>query len=151
MSVRPLSLQEITNDNVRSVMDLAVTEEQRNYVADNARTIAEHAYATDAWLRAVYAGGEPIGLVLVSARPDIPRYYVWRFMIDHRHQGMGYGRAAMDLVVAHVRTLPAASALHLSYVPGPDGPFEFYSRLGFVETGREMDGEREMVLSLSGG
>ena len=143
-----VDLRDVTADNVRPVMDLAVAPEQRDYVADNARSIAEHAYTTEAWLRAVYADDAPVGLVLLSERRSVPRYYLWRFMIDQNHQRRGYGAAAMSLLVDYVRTLPHASQLFLSYVPGPHGPFEFYSGLGFVETGREEGGEREMVLGL---
>ena len=106
-----VSLREVVESNVRPVMDLAVRADQRRYVADNARTIAEHAYADEAWLRSIYADEVPVGLLLLSERRSLPRYYLWRFMIDARHQGCGYGRAAMGLLVEYVRTLPNAFEL----------------------------------------
>lgn len=143
-----VELREVTNDNLRAVLEMSVTDDQQNYVAPNAWTVAEHAYATEAWLRAIYADEEPVGLLLLSERRKVPRYYVWRFMIDRHHQRQGYGRAAMELLIDHVRMLPDATELFLSHVPGPHGPYEFYRRLGFEETGREEGGEREMVLAL---
>ena len=69
-----VELRDIGEENLRAVMDLAVAPEQRSYVADNARSIAEHAYTSDAWLQAIYAGVDPVGLVLLSERS--PRYYL---------------------------------------------------------------------------
>lgn len=148
LTVAEVNLREITEDNVRSVMDLEVAPHQAGFVATNARSIAEAAYTDEKWLRAIYLGDEPIGLVLLSERHETPRYYLWRFMIDHRHQGKGYGRAAMDLTIEYVRTLPNASELFLSYVPGDAGPERFYKLFGFEDTGREPDGELEARLEL---
>jgi diamine N-acetyltransferase len=75
-----------------------------------------------------------------------PEYYLWRYMIDERYQGRGFGRAALALVVDHVRTLPGATELLVSWVPEPGGPEPFYRGLGFEPTG-EVDGD-EVVARL---
>lgn len=144
-----VSLREITDENLRPVMDLDVTEEQRQFVAPNSRSIAEACFTTDAWMRAIYAGDAPAGFLLLSERRDVPRYYLWRFMIDHRFQGRGIGRAAMEQLIDYVRGLPDAREMYLSYVPHPSGPRDFYARLGFTDTGREDGGELEMRLDLT--
>ena len=54
----------------------------------------------------------------------------------------------MELLIEHVRTLPDATELFLSFVPGPDGPESFYRSLGFEPTGRIEGTEHEMVLAL---
>ena len=130
-------------------MDLQVNPGQDDLVAPNSVSIAQHCYDDESWMRAIYAGGNPVGFVLLSERRSVPRYYLWRYMIDGSHQGKGFGAAAMDLVLGYVRTLPGATALYLSYVPAPDGPRDFYAKLGFVDTGRESDGELEMKLDLA--
>jgi diamine N-acetyltransferase len=68
-------------------------------------------------------------------------YFLWRLMIDQHHQGRGYGRDALERLMAHVRTLPDATALYTSCVPAAGGPGPFYEKLGFVYTGDEEDGE----------
>jgi len=55
---------------------------------------------------------------------------------------------AMQLVIEHVRALPNATELLVSYVPGPADPSAFYRRLGFEDTEREEHGERVMRLTL---
>ena len=143
-----VALVEITADNLRAVMDLKVKPSQDDFVAPNSVSIAQKCFDDESWMRAIYAGKEPVGFVLLSERRSVPRYYLWRYMIDAAHQGKGYGAAGMDLLVEYVRTLPGATELFLSYVPAPDGPREFYAKFGFVDTGREQDGEREMRLEL---
>ena len=80
--------------------------------------------------------------------PEVPEYFLWRFMIDVRYQKMGFGKKAMDLLIDHVRTRPGARALGLSCHPGEDGPEPFYRRYGFALTGRMLESEAEMRIDL---
>ena len=143
-----IELREVTRDNLRAVLKLAVSTEQTKFVATNAQSIAEAHFDPTAWFRAIYAGEEPVGFVMLAIVPAEGTYYVWRFMIDHRHQRKGYGRRAMELVVDHVRRQPNAKRLTLSFVPGGDGPEGFYTKLGFVRTGEVDDGEVVAALAL---
>jgi diamine N-acetyltransferase len=142
--VREISLREVTAETVRTICELSVAPEQRGYVAPNAVSIAEAHFEPRAWFRAVYADDTPIGFVMVSEDVEKEEYYLWRFMIAAEHQRAGYGRRALDLVVERVRTLPGARELLSSYVPGADGPRDFYLRYGFVETG-EIDGKERVI------
>ena len=144
-----VTLREITEDTLREVLRLNVAPHQEDFVAPNAVSIAEAYFAREeAWFRGIYAGDAPVGFLMLADQPDKPRYYLWRFMIDAEHQGNGYGKRAMELLIEHVRTRPNATELFLSYVPHPKGPEHFYAKLGFSDTGRVHDGEREMRLGL---
>lgn len=142
-----VSLREITRDTVRPICRIEVAPEQRRFVASIAASIAEAHYSPEAWYRAIYAGEEPVGFVMLSIVPEKPEYYVWRFLIGLEHQGKGYGSAAMRLVIEHVRSLGAAELL-LGYVPGEGEPRAFYEKLGFAPTGAVEDGEIVMALKL---
>lgn len=148
MSGRPVTLREITRETVRAVCALDVRPEQRGYVAPNAVSIAQAHFEPSAWFRAVYAGDEPVGFVMLFVDTGKTEYFLWRFMIDAEHQGKGYARRALDLVVDHVRGLPGARELVSSYVPGEHGPRDFYLRYGFVDTGEVDDGENVIRLAL---
>jgi diamine N-acetyltransferase len=76
------------------------------------------------------------------------RYYLWRMLIDSRFQRRGYGRAALDLVVAYVKTRPGAEVLVTCVVPGDGSPLGFYDRYGFRDTGEMFDHERVLELRL---
>ena len=69
-------------------------------------------------------------------------------MIDARHQGKGYGKAALDLLRDHVQALPGATELLCSYVAGDAGPGAFYRSYGFVDTGEQTHGEIVIRLAL---
>jgi SAM-dependent methyltransferase/GNAT superfamily N-acetyltransferase len=142
-----VSLRPIDEGNVRAVCELKVAPGQETHVAPSAMTIAESAYERNAWLRAIYAGDEPVGVLGLVADAETPEYWLARLMIDGRHQGRGYGRDAMHLLIEHVRGLPGARELQTSCVPDPDGPLGFYQGLGFVRTGDVH--ARELVLRLS--
>ena len=143
-----VSLRPIGEENVMAIIDLDVAEDQKDLVAPNSVSIAQAAHTTNRWERAIYADDTPVGYVLLSENRDKPRYYLWRYMIDHRYQRMGFGRAAMEQVIEYVRTLPNATEMYLTYVPVDHGPRSFYAGVGFVDTGVEHSGEMEMRLSL---
>ena len=144
-----VALRPVDDDNVMAVIELSVAPDQTDFVAPNVRSLAEAFATTKVWVRAVYAGDEPVGFVMLSDDDEQPRYYLWRFMIDHRYQGMGFGRQAMALVHDHVRTRPGGDRIYLTYLPGPSGPEGFYKSLGYVDTGRAHEGELEAVLTLA--
>ena len=144
-----VTLREITADTVRAVCRLEVAPEQRGFVAPNAVSIAQAHFEPKAWFRAIYAGEEPVGFVMLSVDTETPAYYLWRFMVAAEHQGKGYGRRALDLVVEWLRDLPGATELLSSYVRGDAGPRDFYLGYGFEETGDVEEGEHVIRLELS--
>jgi diamine N-acetyltransferase len=133
-----VTLREITKDTVRDVMRLDVAPHQKGFVAPNSVSIAQAHFEPKAWFRAIYAGEEPVGFVMVHEDPE--DWFLWRLMVDHRHQGNGYGRDALEQVFERLRGL-GATVLLTSYVPGEGSPGGFYHRLGFVDTGEEDGGE----------
>ena len=141
-----VTLREVTQDSLRSVLALKVKPEQEQFVANNAVSIAQAHFEPKAWFRAIYAGETPVGFVMLFDDPDAPEYYLWRYMIDARYQRMGFGRQALQLLIDYVRARPAAKELLLSYVPAEGSPEPFYASLGFVNTGEVHDGENVMRL-----
>ena len=87
----------------------------------------------------------PVGFVMVYRDAAARVFYIWRFMIDARHQGRGFGRRALELLVDEARR-DGAGEVTLSVVPGEHSAREFYARLGFEETG-ELEGD-EVVMRL---
>lgn len=150
----PVTLREITADTVMPVIKLSVAESQKGFVAPNAVSLAQALFAPEAWYRAIYAGEQAAGFVMLADEslqtpaPEAPAVGVWRFMVDARFQGRGIGRAAMQQVVEHVRGKGLFRTLELSFVPGPGCPEPFYLSLGFRHTGRVDDGEVVLELPL---
>jgi diamine N-acetyltransferase len=145
-----ITLREVTRETLLDVLRLDVSEVQRQYVASNAKSIAQAHFEPHAWFRAIYADDTPVGFVMLYDDPDKADYFLWRFMIDHRYQKLGFAKRALELLIAHVRTRPNATKLGVSCVPGGDAsPCSFYKRMGFIPTGEVDGGEVVMSLSLS--
>jgi diamine N-acetyltransferase len=149
-----VELREITEHNRQAVLGLRVTDSQTRFVdgvADSLQEAAEHPeLAPRPW--AVHRGDRPVGFVLLAdgvpaGNPDIPwPFYLWRMLVDERFQGHGYGRAALDAVLDHLRGRPGARHLVTSVVPGEGSPLGFYLRYGFTDTGTMFDHERVLRL-----
>jgi diamine N-acetyltransferase len=144
-----VTLREITKENVHAILRLNVATHQAHFVASNAVSLAEaHFEPQLPWFRAVYAGETPVGFLMLEYNAAEQLYFLWRFMIDAHYQTCGYGRKALELLVAHVKTLPQADAIYTSCVPAAGGPGSFYEKMGFVYTGAEEDGELYMRRAL---
>lgn len=131
-------------------MELA--EGQDTFVAPNEYTLAE-AYVmltNDECIPmpfAIYHGDEMVGFIAMAYQrgavgASTGFYEMYRFMIDRRQQGKGYGRAALSRAIEYLKTLPHGPGSHIatSFVPGNDVAKDLYVSLGFVETG-EYDGD----------
>ncbi len=140
--VPEVTLREITQENLSDILRLKVAPLQEQFVASNAVSLAEaHFEPQLPWFRAIYADETPVGFLMLEYNAEEQFYFLWRLMIDERYQKHGYGRKALELLFAHVKTLPGADALYTSCVPDEGSPGLFYEKMGFVYTGEEEDGE----------
>lgn len=150
-ALRLVALEDVDRE---AVLALRLGEGQGRFVSDVRESLAQAARHPEGnpWPRALCAGDEPVGFVMLCwdvtpSPPDLRGpWFLWKLLVDVRHQGRGYGAAAVRLV-ADVVTAHGGTELLTSYVPGPDGPAGFYHRLGFVPTG-EVDEDGEIVVRL---
>ena len=101
-----------------------------------------------AWFRVIAAGDELVGFVMVYRDQAARDFYIWRFMIDARHQGLGYGRRAVELLLEEARG-DGVDEVTLNVHPGEHSALEFWRRLGFDETGEIHHGQLQMRLVFS--
>ncbi|MEO6570359.1 MAG: GNAT family N-acetyltransferase [Ilumatobacteraceae bacterium] len=150
-----VELVEINDDNLRAVSALATHKHQEPFVAPVSRSLAQFGFPPThnghlvvPWARAVQADGEIVGFLLLSAVSDgEPEPYVWRFLIDRRHQRRTVGTRTFAVLADALRAQGHTSIV-LGFVDGPGSPRGFYERLGFVTTGKVEDGEHEARLAL---
>lgn len=149
-----VTLGELTDGDREAVLALRVAPAQERFVGTVRGALADAAEYPDArpWYRVVRAGGEPVGFVMVSwdvvpRPPDIiGPWFLWKLIIDERHQGRGYGAQVVRQVAALVRAAGATELL-TSYVEADGGPAGFYARLGFTPTG-DLDNNGETIVRL---
>ena len=155
-AVTALILRSIDAANRGAVEDLQVTAAQRRFVESVADSLSEaEAQVHQPWCRAFYAEETPVGFVMLADNDPtcLWPHYLWRFLIDARYQGRGYGRSAMDLVAAHVAARSPAADLMTSVASYDDPEISRHSPLGFyLAYGFEQTGERnglEIVIRLN--
>jgi GNAT superfamily N-acetyltransferase len=151
-----IELREVTDANRDDVVAIHAGPAEGRFVSSVADSIAEAVETPEGspWYRAVYLEGEPVGFVMLSwdvtpQPPDIiGPWFLWKLLVDERHQGRGVGRAIVGEVVRLIRA-EGATELFTSHVVAEGGPDGFYERLGFVPTGGfDPDGERILRLDL---
>ena len=152
-----ISFAEISQKNVAPIVRMNPGAVGERMVATNGISIAQGTYSPNAWMRVVMAGETPVGFVMLfdptlnieAAKAEgeaLDMLYIWRFMIEFKQQGKGFGEQVMKLLIEHAKTMPAINELRLSYVLREGNAKPFYERCGFRETGKVTDGEMEMAL-----
>ncbi|MEM8949934.1 MAG: GNAT family N-acetyltransferase [Pseudomonadota bacterium] len=136
--------RDVTYRNLDQLLRLNVREDQAHLVAPNAVTIAEANYMPKGWMRGLWVGDDPVGLIaMIDMDADHPEVgdhlpgniaYLWRLMIGASFQGKGYGRYALELAFDRARRWKRRS-LYLSVAEGKGNALPFYRRFGFEPTG----------------
>lgn len=126
-----IKLERITPDNWRN--NLAVREDQRNFVADStcilARAYAYREQGSKAFM--IYNDDTPVGMALIYEEPDYEEYEFSQFFIDARYQGRGFGLEAARQIVDMLREDGKYEKVCLCYIDGDDAARNLYEKLGF--------------------
>jgi len=148
-------LVEITPATARAMLDLRTHPTQRRFISDMASSYADALFPdvingapVVPWLRAIEADGERVGFMLLAERTaHHPEPYLWRLLIDRRHQRRGIGDRALTLLVDRLRA-EGHRTLLVDWNLGPGTPEPFYLRRGFVKVRNVSPDEVEGRLEL---
>jgi RimJ/RimL family protein N-acetyltransferase len=149
-------IRPVTRENWEALIDLNVREDQRQFVASNLYSIAESQFGDefegywDLHPFGIYDGDEPVGFLMYGFNFEHPKQqaFIQRLMVDEKFQGKGYGRFGMQKVLEIFRADERIRQVGISYEPANEAARKLYASLGFVETGRMVEGEVEAVLKL---
>ncbi len=153
-----ITLREITRENWRATLSLAVYPEQQHFIADHV-PIAAIALAK-AYIRpdglmwvpyAIYADAEIVGMIELAYAPGShDQYWVYHFFIDQSYQGKGYGRVAFQAFIQLIRELHQdCRQLNLTVHPENIRAQQLYTSIGFQPNGRAMAGEPVYCLPIT--
>ena len=115
-----IELRTIDNTNKADVILLEVADSQKEYIAANQvslETAQSEEYIGIARPFAIYADDKLVGFTMFafelnSSDPN-DRYWLWRFMIDKKLQGNGYGSAALEKIIEYFKSHVHAEAKRL--------------------------------------
>ena len=133
-----LQLAELTVDNLPAALRLPPQADDVEPVSPVAWSVAEAYVNPTAWPRVVLDGDDVVGFVMANWNPgeEIPEFRagIWRLNVAHEARTRGVGRFAVEQVADEARRR-GLDRITVLWVPGPDGPEEFYLRCGFRKTG----------------
>ena len=137
-----ISLRLIDQSNWEECIHLKLKKEQQSFIASNLYSIAEVQFLSDFAVKAIYCEEILVGFSMYGKAPEDGNYWVYRFMIDEKYQGLGYGKRAMQLIINDVQTKnDRTDILMLGYDPENIHAGKFYENLGFQSVGLAPWGE----------
>ncbi|MCI0574635.1 MAG: GNAT family N-acetyltransferase [Chloroflexi bacterium] len=145
--MRRITVQEVTQANWRDTLRLAAHPERQRFLAEYT-PVAAIALAK-AYIRpggmlwrpyAIYADDTMIGFIELACFPESrDQYWIYHFFIDHRQQGKGYGKIALQAFIQLVKeTHPHCEQVCLAVHPENTRAQHLYTSLGFQQTGEKL-------------
>ncbi len=146
-----IHLEKITEKNFIDAFGLKLDAGQERFVSHPIRSLAQaYVYREQCQPFGIYDEEVMVGYVMVIYDYDIPEYDLWHMMIDVSKQGRGYGRAALDQVLAYIRTKPFGTSDQVTLTCNRENSraLRLYKSRGFVPTGAEDEEEIELSRTL---
>lgn len=126
-----ITFREIDRNNYMECICLKIKEEQKGFVADNARSLVEAQFEQGVYTRAIYSDDVMIGFVLFDYDPGIPGWSMSRFMIGEQYQGKGFGKEAVREFLKYIRDQMKIQELYLSVEVENTAACRMYEKAGF--------------------
>ena len=132
-------MRPITASNISECLQLRVKEDQINFVATTAKSLAEASVNPTLFPLAIYdvaaLGYEQptipmIGFAMYEVSAGVG--FIVRLLIDQRYQRRGYGKAAMLESIRRLRLYPEVELIATSYKRENIAAGQLYASLGFV-------------------
>lgn len=145
-----LRIEPVTEKNRAQMLSLRLLPEQSGFIEPVEQCLKE-AEGLAAWRPvAIYAGETLVGFAMYGHFEEAPsppgRVWLDRLLIDCRYQGKGYGRAAVETLLARLRGEYACQKVYLSVYQENVAATRLYEEMGFRFTG-ELDGGGELVMA----
>jgi diamine N-acetyltransferase len=135
-----IALAPVTRENYRAVCKIPTEPGDEKFVASNPFSLAQAAYEPGFEPDAIMAGGEMVGFVMCDRDAKTGDQWICRLMIAAGKRRQGFGRAAMEAVLARYRA-QGIDGIYVSFVPENRLAQSLYIALGFADTGKVEDGE----------
>ena len=139
-----VTIRPIDRENWREALTLAVQPSQQPFVAEYEPIVLiglAKAYVGSLgliWLPyAIYADDLMVGFVAVAYGPESQhQYWIYHFFIDQGHQGKGFGKLALSVLIERIKTqFPNCHRINLTVHPENVTAQHLYTRAGFTATG----------------
>lgn len=145
-----LTLKPVTRNNRAAVLALRVHTSQKGFV-ESTRQCLKEAFWCRLWHPVgIYCGETLVGFAMYGRFPwEGARGRVWldRFLIDANHQGCGYGKQALLLLLDTLFDSYRCEQIFLSLYEENQAAEHLYLQFGFAYNG-ELDLHKEKIMVL---
>ena len=146
-----IELKPVDQFNKSDCIRLKVTIAQSEFIASNESSLEAAAENSDvARPFMIYSDGIAVGFTMFAFEPDYEdpddRYWLWRFMIDEKYQGQGYGKEALKHIISYFKENGAGN-IRLSTKESNVNAIHLYQSFGFAPNGDVNDGETVFELN----
>ena len=144
-----VELKGITKENIDDVLQLKVSETQKDFVSSTAHSLAlAYVYRKTAYPFAIYADDIIVGFVMLGYYEKKAQYTLWKFLIDAQYQNRGYGRESLKLAIHYLAENFKVKEVFTGVAFQNAAAKHLYSSFGFKETGAFDGAQLEMKLTL---
>lgn len=134
-------LKEITKETWSECMNLALRLEQGGLVAPNSYLLPESKAEPTFVQLGIHYGEDIVGYAMYGVDPDDGKYWIFRMMIDEKHQRRGFAKAALAGIIQRLKALPDCNEIYVGYRPENFAAAAMYGGFNFVRTGQMLCGE----------
>lgn len=128
-----IMLEELNVDNWLKVMELTVSEEQKDiFPISNVYWVGISRYEEGTTLYAIKNDELYVGMIGIGYDEDGVSGYINPLMIDEKHQGKGYSKETMILAIDKLKNEYKVSEIHLGHRKNNLKAGKLYESLGFI-------------------
>ena len=148
-----IHLEKINRENWRQATFVTTDPERKcpldeKWVTSAAFSIVQSVYEPEWESRLIMDDETIVGFVFYGwwKEKDAPLFC--RYMIDIDHQGKGYGKAALSIVIDEMKKQYNPKKIYLTLEEENEKAIRLYKDFGFVPTGEKDEGEDVYVLEV---
>lgn len=131
-----ISIREITADNWVDAIKLKVKDDQEDFIASNAISLAQSKFHPHLKCYGIYSDDEMVGFSALGTNPADGTLWIARHMVDTKHQGKGYGKARLKAIIQFMRVKFSPEIIFLDVAKNNKIATNLYIRAGFKNTGK---------------
>ena len=141
-------LRDIDQENFNECINLSLPEEQKSYVSSNVHSIAE-SKIFPFWIpKAIYENDKMVGFLMYAIDCGEEKLDISRLMIDGKHQGMGYGKKALEIMENIARDNHGINRIVIHVQKENSRAKYIYEKYGFEDMKRVEYGQEVFILKI---
>lgn len=148
-----ISIHDVTQENVQEILNLRVGELQQSFIETTEQCLDEAKECRFYKPVGLYADDSLVGFAMYGFFPgekENGRLWLDRFLIDSKHQGLGYGTTILQALLQKLHEEYACPSIYLSIFEDNKAALHLYEKFDFHFNGElDVNHEKIMVKSFS--